>query len=68
MMLRNNARLGVRNGNRGLVVRVDPDTRTLQVRLARRVVEIPAEYIDAGHVGLAYAMAVHKAHGTTFIL
>ncbi|MGD9795946.1 MAG: MobF family relaxase [Acidimicrobiia bacterium] len=65
MMLCNNIRLGVRNGNRGTVVAVDPDARTLQVRLARGVVDIPADYIDIGNVGLAYAMTVHKAHGTT---
>lgn len=65
MLLKNNTRLQVRNGNRGTVVAVDPDARTLQVRLARGVVDIPADYVDAGHVGLAYAMTVHKAHGTT---
>src|SRR5690606_26409474 len=65
MMLRNNTRLRVRNGNRGIVVAVDPEARTLQVRLARGMVDIPTDYIDAGHIGLAYAMTVHKAHGTT---
>jgi conjugative relaxase-like TrwC/TraI family protein len=65
MMLRNDRRLGVRNGNRGEVVDVDPDQRTLRVRLTRGIVDLPAHYVDAGHVGLAYAMTVHKAHGTT---
>lgn len=65
MMLRNNRHLGVRNGNRGTVLAVDPDARTLQVRLTRGIVDIPDDYIAAGHVGLAYAMTVHKAHGTT---
>lgn len=65
MMLRNDRRLAVRNGNRGVVLAVDPEHHTLQVQLARGVVDLPARYVDAGHVGLAYAMTVHKAHGTT---
>ena len=65
MMLRNDRRLGVRNGNRGVVVDVDPDERTMRVQLARGVVDIPARYVDAGHVGHAYAMTVNKAHGMT---
>ena len=35
MMLRNDRRLGVRNGNRGVVLDVDPDEHTMRVRLAR---------------------------------
>ncbi len=66
MMLRNDRRLQVSNGNRGHVGSVDPETRTMRVRLARgAVVDLPARYVDAGHVGLAYAMTVNKAHGTT---
>ena len=63
MMLRNDRKLGVRNGNRGVVVEVDPDERTMRVQLARGVVDVPARYLDAGHVGHAYAMTVNKAHG-----
>ena len=65
MMLRNDRRLGVRNGNRGVVLDVDPDAHTMHVRLARGDIEVPARYVDAGHVGLAYAMTVNKAHGMT---
>jgi conjugative relaxase-like TrwC/TraI family protein len=65
MMLRNDRRLGVRNGNRGVVLDVDTDERTLRVQLVNRVVELPATYVDAGHVGHAYAMTVNKAHGLT---
>jgi hypothetical protein len=65
MMLRNDRRLHVSNGNRGQVESVDPDEHTMRVRLARGVVELPARYVDGGHVGLAYAMTVNKAHGTT---
>ena len=65
MMLRNDRKLGVRNGNRGTVVEVDPDERTMRVQLARGSVDVPARYLDAGHVGHACAMTVNKAHGTT---
>jgi hypothetical protein len=37
----------------------------MRVRLSRGVVELPARYVDAGYVGLAYAMTVNQAHGTT---
>ena len=33
MMLRNDRRLGVRNGNRGVVLDVDPDEHTMRVQL-----------------------------------
>ena len=65
MTLRNDRRLGVRNGNRGVVIDVDPDQRTMRVQLPRGEITLPAQYVDAGHVGLAYAMTVNKAHGTT---
>jgi conjugative relaxase-like TrwC/TraI family protein len=65
MMLRNDRTLGIRNGNRGDVVEVDPKERTMSVQLARGIANVPARYVDSGHVGLAYAMTVNKAHGMT---
>jgi hypothetical protein len=65
MTLRNDRRIGVRNGNRGVVVAVDPATHTMRVRLTRGEIDLPARYVDAGHVGHAYAMTVNKAHGLT---
>jgi hypothetical protein len=65
MMLRNDRSVGVRNGNRGVVLDVNPDEHSMHVLLGRGVVDVPARYVDAGHVGLAYAMTVNKAHGTT---
>jgi conjugative relaxase-like TrwC/TraI family protein len=65
MMLRNDRKIGVRNGHRGIVVEVDPEERTMRVQLPRNLVDVPARYADAGHVGLAYAMTVNKAHGMT---
>ena len=37
----------------------------MRVRLTRGDVDLPARYVDAGHVGHAYAMTVNKAHGLT---
>ena len=65
MMLRNDRKLGVRNGNRGVVLDVDPDNFSMRVQLTRGAVDIPQRYADAGHVGYAYAMTVNKAHGMT---
>lgn len=65
MMLRNDSKLGVRNGNRGVALSVNPEERSMRVQLTRGVVDVPAHYVDAGHVGLAYAMTVNKAHGIT---
>lgn len=63
--LRNDYRLGVRNGDRATVERVDPDGRTMRVRLDDGVRAPPAEYLDAGHVAHAYATTIHKAQGMT---
>lgn len=65
MMLRNDTRIGVRNGNRGIILAVDPDEHTMRVRLPRGEVDLPTPYLDAGNVGLAYAITVNKAHGMT---
>jgi len=63
--LRNDYRLGVRNGDRATVERVDPDGRTMRVRLDDGVRVLPTEYLDAGHVAHAYATTIHKAQGMT---
>jgi ATP-dependent exoDNAse (exonuclease V) alpha subunit len=65
MTLKNDKRVGVRNGNRGVVVEVDIGARSMRVRMQRGDVDLPTRYLDAGHVGHAYAMTVNKAHGLT---
>jgi Ti-type conjugative transfer relaxase TraA len=66
MCLRNNYRLGVRNGTAGTIVAVDPATRTVTMTTdhAGRAV-LPSAYLDAGHLTHSYATTVHKAQGTT---
>ena len=65
MTLRNDRRVGVRNGDRGIVVSIDTDARALHVQLRDREVTLPAAYLEAGHVTHGYAMTVHKAQGLT---
>lgn len=60
--LRNDRRLGVRNGTRSTVTAVDNTNRS--VTLADGTV-LPARYLDDGHVGHAYATTLHKAQGAT---
>lgn len=60
--LRNDRRLGVRNGTRSTIESVDPTERT--VMLAGGKV-LPAAYLDAGHLGHGYATTIHKAQGAT---
>ncbi|MHB1447103.1 MAG: MobF family relaxase [Acidimicrobiales bacterium] len=66
MPLRNDHRLGLINGTRATVVRADPAGPILEVECADGSrVEIPAEYLDAGRLGHAYASTIHKAQGLT---
>ena len=66
MTLRNDRHLGVVNGSRGVVEGIDGAAAELIVRLDdERVVTIPKDYIEAGHVTHAYAITGHKAQGMT---
>ena len=64
---KNQNRLDVLNGDLGTVVSVDPDHRTLTVRLDRdpETRELPSWYIDQDHVDYGYALTGHKAQGVT---
>ncbi len=66
MALRNDRRLGVQNGTRATITGVDTDTRQLRAVTADRLpVEIPAGYLDEGHLTHGYALTAHKAQGLT---
>jgi conjugative relaxase-like TrwC/TraI family protein len=67
--------LGVANGSRGTVTALDPETRTLTLRLDGgdgREITLPRSYLDARgpgernrRVDLAYATTGHRAQGLT---
>jgi hypothetical protein len=69
------AELGVANGSRGVVTALDPDARTLMIRLDGkdgREVLLPRSYLDGRgqrernrRVDLAYATTGHRAQGLT---
>ena len=61
MTLRNNARLDVRNGERGTLASIDKRARSMTIQMNDRTVTLPSTYLDAGHVSHGYAMTVHKA-------
>lgn len=64
---RNQRRLGVLNGDLGTVVGVDQARTGLMVRLDRdpETRNLPAWYLEQGHVDHGYAMTGHKAQGAT---
>jgi hypothetical protein len=69
------AELGVANGSRGTITALDPEGRTLTMRLDRhdgRMVILPGSYLDGRgrsernrRVDLAYATTGHRAQGLT---
>jgi conjugative relaxase-like TrwC/TraI family protein len=65
MPLRNDRRLGVVNGDRGIVLGVDTDHHTLTARFGTNTVTIDHHYLTRGHLAHAYASTVHKAQGLT---
>ena len=65
MTLRNDRRIGVRNGDRGTVIDIDIETRSLGVDFKDRTISLPASYMENGLVTHGYALTVHKAQGLT---
>lgn len=64
--LRNDRRIGVSNGTRGRVVAIDAGERSATIRTeAGTLVELPARYLQAGHVQHGYALTGHRSQGLT---
>jgi conjugative relaxase-like TrwC/TraI family protein len=65
MTLRNQRRLGVRNGTVAVVTSVDRHARAITIRSAHGTHALPPDYLDAGYIRHAYATTIHKAQGLT---
>jgi conjugative relaxase-like TrwC/TraI family protein len=66
MTLRNQRRLGVRNGSFATIAAVDTEQREMTIRTDQATThQLPTAYLDAGHVRHAYATTIHKAQGIT---
>ena len=61
--LRNDRRLEVMNGTIGTVERRVGNSLVVETTNGPKA--LPAEYLEAGHLGHAYAMTVHKSQGMT---
>jgi len=67
LALRNDRRLDVLNGTRAVIEDIDIERRTLRCRGDdQRVLTIPFDYVEQGHLTHAYAMTIHKSQGATF--
>jgi ATP-dependent exoDNAse (exonuclease V) alpha subunit len=64
--LRNDRRLGIHNGTRATILRIHPDTKTRLIGTGTKFIDLPARYLDAGHIAHGYATTIHKAQGATF--
>jgi ATP-dependent exoDNAse (exonuclease V) alpha subunit len=64
VLRRNDRRLGVVNGERGIVTSVDAESGRLEVELRGRTVTLDREYV-AEAVSLGYAITGHAAQGMT---
>jgi conjugative relaxase-like TrwC/TraI family protein len=62
---RNDYRVGVFNGTRGVITNIDHDRGELRINADGRDVVLPPAYVAAGHVTHAYAVTFHKAQGIT---
>ncbi|MBW3662692.1 MAG: relaxase domain-containing protein [Actinobacteria bacterium] len=67
LCLRNHRSVGVLNGTRGTVTRIDHIPRSLTFTRddTGESVVLPTDYLDAGWVDHGYALTAHKAQGLT---
>ena len=62
MYLRNDRRLGVRNGTVATITHIDPEAQAMTLSDGTR---LPRRYLERGHLGHAYAATIHKSQGAT---
>ncbi len=63
--LRNDYKLGVRNGTHATITRVDATAGTITIETAKKAILLPAAYLREGHLAHGYATTIHKAQGAT---
>jgi hypothetical protein len=64
--LRPDRRLGLLNGTRATVTGLDLEGRSVSVLTqSGKALEIPASYLEEGHLGWGYATTLHKGQGST---
>ena len=64
--LRNDRKIGVRNGTRATITDLDVTARTVTVHTDQQTTHtLPAKYLDDGHLRHGYALTIHKAQGLT---
>lgn len=66
LALRNDYQLGLLNGTRALVERIDTSRREMILTTTDRTrLVVPFAYAEAGHLAHGYATTIHKAQGAT---
>lgn len=66
MALRNDRRVGITNGTVATVTAINVEQASLSVEtLDGRPIDVPAGYLDDGHLTHGYAMTAHKSQGIT---
>ena len=65
LALRNDYRLGLVNGTRAVIDRIDLHRRRILAITHRERLVIPLEYAADGHLTHGYAITIHKAQGAT---
>jgi conjugative relaxase-like TrwC/TraI family protein len=64
LCLRNDRRLGIRNGTTATLAHVDAGRAVITLSDGRTVI-LPGDYLAAGHLTHSYATTIHKAQGAT---
>ena len=66
LALRNDYQLGLLNGTRATVERIDTSRHEMALTTTNRErLVVPFAYVDAGHLAHGYATTIHKAQGAT---
>ncbi len=66
LALRNDYQLGLLNGTRGVVERIDTSRHEITLTTtSRQSLVVPFAYAEAGHLAHGYATTIHKAQGAT---